>query len=620
MATSQAPRVTQATPATEVPPLGGYIAKYCPRRVQLDLVKPGEPLEQPPDVQKRIDDGIAFEAGIVDECRRHAQPDWEFIDEKAWSAQQIEATRAAVEAGASVIVGARLPDDTDAKRSGAPDLLVKEGNGYIAVDVKHHLTLDEDDDRGDPPNVSELADPTPGASEPRAGTSLRRNKDDALQLAHYRRLLDAHGWASDSSLAGIIGKERLVAWYDLDAPMWLTPAKSGDKKQERRSTMEVYEFEFEFRLDMAAEALDGQDLLPPVSIGECKTCGWREHCTPLLEAGTGDPSLLPRIGYRHWRALRDAGITDRAAVARLDYPTAKLAAEVDLGKWLNEARAAALDDPRTPIEQLRPRAGKQAAAIRSAGVSTAGELLSFADPATAALGGAGFVHKAILNARAVVGSEPVYRRPGAGTSEVPRADLEIDIDMENTEDGVYLWGAFVTDRADTGLADEGYRPFDVWSELTAEAELANFERFWSWLTGLISRAEAEGFSVMAYCWHAGAENTQLRRIAESSADLAASVEAFIGSSRWVDLEAVFKRSWMTGTGTSLKEIAPLAGFSWEVDDPGGAMSMVKHDDAAAGDAEAQRWLTDYNSGDVEATLAIREWLDREGGAWPEVPL
>ena len=39
---------------------------------------------------------------------------------------------------APVVVGARLPHDAAAARSGAPDVLVCARGGYVAVDVKHH--------------------------------------------------------------------------------------------------------------------------------------------------------------------------------------------------------------------------------------------------------------------------------------------------------------------------------------------------------------------------------------------------------------------------------------------------------------------------------------------------
>jgi predicted RecB family nuclease len=73
----------------------------------------------------------------------------------------------------------------------------------------------------------------------------------------------------------------------------------------------------------------------------------------------------------------------------------------------------------------------------------------------------------------------------------------------------------------------------------------------------------------------------------------------------------------------LKKIAPLANFEWQVDDPGGGMSMLYYDMAVRdGDAteqdKARKWLLTYNQGDVEATLAIRNWIEREGESIPSI--
>ncbi len=316
------------------------------------------------------------------------------------------------------------------------------------------------------------------------------------------------------------------------------------------------------------------------------------------------------IGYRPWRRLRDEGVESRDDVAALHHPTAMLGKDgVDLSKWLGLAADAPAGEA---VADLNPRAKRQVRLLEEAGVFTAGDVLEAIDRRTAAFDGAGFLPEAILNAKAVTGPEPVYVRPDVTDLTLPRADIELDIDMENVEEGVYLWGVWVTDRAGSGLVEEGYVPFVTWNPLDDQTEMAVFMEFWTWLRAITARAEEAGVSLRSYCWHESAENTQLRRIAERDPDLLPEVEAFIASGAWVDLEKEFKQRWITGGSTSLKAIAPLADFDWDVDDPGGGMSMVRYLEAVTGDVAAQEWLLTYNEGDVEATKAIREGLGAGG--------
>ena len=68
------------------------------------------------------------------------------------------------------------------------------------------------------------------------------------------------------------------------------------------------------------------------------------------------------------------------------------------------------------------------------------------------------------------------------------------------------------------------------------------------------------------------------------------------------------------SGYGIKKLAPKAGFNWQVQDPGGALSLLKYKEAVdQSKSQAERddaiaWLYSYNLDDVRATFAVRDYL------------
>jgi predicted RecB family nuclease len=618
---------------SDVPPQGAYLAKSCPQAVQLGVLQPCEPLPRSPFMAMLGLEGIDFEARVFG-LLAAAVPDAVVIDSDLSRSEREALTLGAMGRGARLVIGGRLPVDDAAHRAGEPDLLVRSDAfdpsttdlGYLPVDVKHHGTLEAK--KGvDGALTSNLEALFLGPSDPDAELEPKWRWPDLIQLAHYQRMLEACGHESRlGRWAGGVGREELIVWHDLDVPRWGLTEYINDPPPQSLSTMEAYDLEFAHRLAVIDAALvHASDpaaplLAEPIAVPECGECGWRDWCFEYMER-SGDLSLLPGMSIGKWRKCHARGVTTMLELASLDSTTARLIrARIDLRHLQEKTRSS---DPSTPVADLLSGRPKQVKKLEVEGIISVADVAridqrtaSFSDSRLADLP----AH--IDNARAWLGPHPAYRRRGVHRVVVPRADIEIDVDMENVSEGCYLWGTLLNVHDATGTATSTFRPFVSWDPDTAVGEIEAFFGFWEWLSELQSQAARSGRSLRAYCYSQGAENGQLRRIA-ALCGMEHEVEDLLRSDKWVDLLPIVQRQLITGHGMGLKMVAPLAGFAWRGPEVGGHLAMIRYVEATSGEddalrAKARQWILDYNEDDVRATAALRDWLDRSASSLPSI--
>ena len=534
--------------------LGGYPAKRCARAVHNDY-SPASPPKPPVDEQTRR----LFAAGNESEAHVNAElaaGGALLLSDEAGFDSNATATLDAMRRGVPVIVNGRLPRVK--ARVGAPDVLVRMRSGYVPVDVKLHGTRTTAARRSvrlspldDPAAISEVE----GLSD--AYASLER---DGIQLAHYTRMLQELGLHAGEThlIGGIIGssdyeaetgRPRMIQWLDLATPRRTTYSASAPSGRTARSLLERYDHEFGFRIQVAEAAIAGGEIVRPFHIYECRTCPWLEYCTGLVgpqDASFAIPTGLPSA--QQWRLLYDEGATTVDALAALD------PAQPPAG-W--DVR----DSPPGPRA-----AGRFAALVRRARMTMSG--LEY---------------------------EALTQWP-----EVPRADVEVDFDIEWDLDGhIYLWGLRVREGQDdsTAVFDPvaSYGPIDEAGEAALAAEFA------ARLGAIVERAEDAGRSVTVFHW-SRPERSMTRKYPE--------VDRLL-EGRALDLCEWYGQHFLSRAGASLKVVAPVFGFRWAVEDAGGAQSQLKIE-AARGSGpeadEAREWLHRYNESDVAAQAAIRDGL------------
>lgn len=543
--------------------LDAYAAKRCPRRVhnEWDPTIPTVEWEPPAEIQLRFDAGREFEADVFDRLVASLKPG-QYVDlrDLGSRAEMIDATIEAMTNGVEVIIGGWLPDDVAGGRKGRPDLLIRAAgeSGYHPGEVKGHKMIAVAK-RGKL-TYSTLAAPAVVVEAEGLASRIANKLDDYLQLAHYRRMLEACGHAATEPKAVVIGADDLpelggtvLVWLDLAQPLFSTYSRS--RGQAKRTALERYDHEHGFRLKVAEVAAsrtgaadDPAPLVVPIFIEECKSCPWFEYCLSIAGASVSAQVITGAFSRREWLALDKAGCTSFEALADLD-----------------------IDDEQFQAAYLPEVTHLSDALIRLA--------------------------KMVRRAR-MVRDGITIERSTTGPIDVRRADIEIDLDVEwDLDDHVYLWGALVRRPG----AEPTYQPLVRWDVLDADGERALAEQFVTWLRELI--ATSGGQSVRVY-HYSPAEVNRLTRVLDDLDDLLPLFD---------DLYKVVKKNFFGVDGLGIKKVAPVFGFCWRDESPSGLQSQLwleeaRHTDDPTIVEAARTRLLEYNEDDVRATAALREWL------------
>lgn len=514
------------------------------------------------EAQMRMDEGLAHEEVVFEQLCRIHK-----VVNLREHLDPVAATVAAMQRGDTVIVGPQLPDINH--RTGRPDVLIRHGAAPLAGGKWAYLPVDVKNSK--PLDGKKKATQWPVSTldspwlESAVDTGLGEGttKDDHdLQLAHYWLMLADMGHAPDV--------EPIAGIIDVDGRLVWRLLDGG-----KNSALATCRAEWIARWGaIAAMREDADTLTRPVYRTECKSCPWHDVCKDDLVAEQ-HVSLLPEVGVVAVRKLGEFGISNIPHLASLDHSlvgTDKLPAYAGLSRDIDTAR----------------------------------------------------VHM-------FGGNRPFLQR-GQAMPRVPRADIEIDFDVEN-DDVLYLLGNCITVRQPDGTYSAGeYKSFHYFDRTDPEEEGRQLAAFWSWLHGMVDDAHTAGKSIAVYCYSGG--SAEIPRMKEASARNAGmpgvptpdEVAQLATRSWWVDLLPIAKALHWPTAGRGLKEVAKLAGFSWDADDAGGGNSIVWYRGACdpfnPEAAQLQHKLLRYNQDDVRATLHLRNWLTEgiEGTTWKIQPV
>ena len=453
------------------------------------------------------------------------------------------------------------------ERASRPDLMVKIGDRpdarpiWAPVDIKSHKAIETNKSNDIFP--SPISDISPIFENKAEG---RLDYNDLHQLAHYTRHFQAIGIDSDDLWVGIIGR-------NIEQCAW---ARLGDVVLGRNegSFLSLYDQKYAAAREVIRlSIIENEDLskksgvIPVNSSGKmgCTVCKYKLTCLEEMknfDNQNGHVTLLARV---------------TPLLAEKNFPELQS---------IQDLLDAAPNNDATVTAQIRARVWR----------SQVPEML---DP-----------------------SEPV---------DIPEADIEIDIDLENSmealreleidepmgEDRLYLYGFGIHDR--TRDKDWQSAIIDTYSNYsnTEDGEFEVMSKMWNRLQEEILKAEKVGRSIKIFhyspheftWWKKFADRFAGRENVPSLDELELFKINYL-----VDLYPLAQKYAFPLMSYSIKDLAKLAQFSWEVEMAGGANSLLKYKtaidkslDQATRD-EAIQWLDSYNRDDVRATFAVRNYL------------
>jgi len=603
--------------------LGGYDAKSCPEKIRktFDPFYKDIDLDEPSSgAQQRMDSGRLFETLIgdkwlasLDKEKIYQIPNCDRSETSKANREKLTSEIMNNPGRVIVIWNARLPQLKKSHRTGEPDALIRaeKVNGkykWIPLDIKDHKVLEGTAKNKQYP-TSQISSPLFSKSVPSSFGEGTPRKSDALQLAHYYFMLEELNMSSKYKVGGIIGREELIIWHQLDDNLY------NHDSNGKLSALDYYKLEFEKRVNIAKNALNGKAIVGPEWKSECLECPFKTTCKDELRIDLDHITLLPGITPKRAKSHYSVGVSRIDELARLDWRTAKL---IDYGCDVQDIIDTVNEEGSNfSPNDLFPESNEYFDVL---GIKNGNDLLKLCnDTAKYANTDTWNLAGSIDQAR-VFKIGKVFRQRGIEKVSLVPHIIEQDVDIEDCDGLVYLIGVRTVGRKKNGedwkLRSE-YNAFVDWSN-TDEGEAKVFAEFWNHIQTWKNKAKENKWGYTAYHYTAH-ENSAFIALANKHAGLpgipsVAEVRDFIESDKWVDLHKVISTEliWPTENVT-LKEIAKWVRFSWRDSDPNGGNSIAWYKNVINSQEESvveanKKRLLEYNADDCQAQSAIRNWI------------